>query len=121
LAHTDQELMACRDALVTRSAAQLAELTARHVDLNEQRKVDLQFSAPNEAAARTLAAAMVRNEMATPVIVAPDNESVERWRVCVAMSASAEFIASRDNLVTFILFADEYDCDFDAWILETAH
>jgi hypothetical protein len=29
--------------------------------------------------------------------------------------ASVDFIASRENLVTFILFADKFDCDLDAW------
>jgi hypothetical protein len=35
--------------------------------------------------------------------------------VCVAMVASIDFIASRENLVTFILFADKFDCGFDGW------
>ena len=31
------------------------------------------------------------------------------------ISASVSFMTTKENVVTFLLFADKYDCDYDDW------
>jgi len=50
-------------------------------------------------------------------------EKNQRWLLRASMLASVDFMTGKENLVTFLLFADKYDCEYDGWgtaILEAA-
>ena len=113
---TDEELRRRRDELEQIDVQQRAQLAAYGVDPARVRKIDLTFWAPDEAAASRLAEAMTRNEMAAPLVLAPvPGATNQRWVVRTSLQASVDSITTRENVVTFLLFADKYDCDFGGW------
>jgi len=117
MGRTDDELRQRRDDLEAQGAAQRAQLDAFNVDPAHQRKVDLTFWAPNEATAQTLAEALTKNELPRPLVLGPTGREGgdPRWLVRTSMMASVDFITQRENVVTFLLFADKYECDFGGW------
>jgi hypothetical protein len=59
-----------------------------------------------------LAAALQRNELATS---AKPSAVSGRWLVSASLEASVEWITTKENIATFVLFADKYDCEYDGW------
>ncbi|MBZ5560229.1 MAG: ribonuclease E inhibitor RraB [Acidobacteriia bacterium] len=86
------------------------------MDPQRARKIDLSFCAPDEDTARRLAEAMARNEMSSPLILGPADDSADRrWLVRTSVDATVDFVTARGNLVTFLLLADKFDCDYGGW------
>ncbi len=121
-----EELIAKRDELVSRDVDQVAQIKAYGVDLDKKRQIDLTFWAPNEAAAKIFVEASKRNDMTPSLILAPASarEANQRWLIRCSIAASVTCITTKENVVTFLLFADKYDCDYDGWgtaIVEAAY
>jgi hypothetical protein len=114
---TDEELIAQRVALVSRDTDLTAQVKAYGVELDKDRQIDLMFWAPDEAKAKLLVEAMKRNEMPPFLVLGPANEKEadRRWAIRCSITASVKFITTKDNIETFILFADKFDCDYDGW------
>jgi hypothetical protein len=117
MARTEEELIAKRDQLMARDLEQVAQIKAYGVDLEKKRQVDLTFWAPNQAAADVLVEALKRNEMPPNLTLGPSNqqEANQRWLIRCPVAASVAFITAKENVVTFLLFADKYDCEYDGW------
>ena len=117
MGRTDQELVAKRDELMSRDVNQIAQIKAYGVDLDKKRQIDLTFWAPTEPAANLLIDALKRNEMPPNLTLGPasPSDANQRWLVRCAISASVTFMTTKENVVTFLLFADKYDCDYDGW------
>ena len=117
MGRTDDELIAKRDELMSRDVNQIAQIKAYGVDLDKKRQVDLTFWAPTEPAAKLLIDALKRNEMPPNLTLGPasPNDANQRWLVRCAISASVTFMTTKENVVTFLLFADKYDCEYDGW------
>jgi len=117
VAKTDDELKAKRDELMARDADQIAQLMNYGVDLSKTRKIDLTFWAPAKNAADALVEALHRNEWPPTLILGPANpdEADQRWLIRCALNASVEFVTTRENVVTFLLFGDKFDCTYDGW------
>jgi hypothetical protein len=112
----DEALLAKRDALMSRDAALLEQLKNYGVDLSKKRVIDLSFWAPNEIAAKTFAEACKRNEMPPKRVLGPVKpEGDQRWLIQCPFAASPHFVTTKENVVTFLLFADKYDCEYDGW------
>jgi hypothetical protein len=113
---TEEALLARRDALMSRDVALLAQLKNYGVDLNQKRVIDLSFWAPNERAAKEFAEACKRNEMPPEKVLGPVTpEPNQRWLIQCPFAASPYFVTTKENVVTFLLFADKYDCEYDGW------
>ncbi len=114
---SDEELLAARAALMSRDTEQIAQIKGYGVELDKSRKIDLLFWAPDEAKAKLLVEAMKRNEMPPFMVLGPanDQEADRRWAIRCSIAASVTFITAKDNIETFILFADKFDCDYDGW------
>ena len=112
---TDEELIAKRAALIARDVEQVGQIKGYGVELDKDRKMDLLFWAPDEARAKLLVEAMKRNEMPPFMVLGPanDEEADRRWAIRCSITASVAFITASDNIETFILFADKFDCDYD--------
>lgn len=117
VSRTDDELRERRDDLQKRDLAQRAQLATYGVDPSARRRSDLTFWAPDENAAKRLADAMTKNEMSPPLVLGPnaDGSGDRRWLLRTALAASVDFITATENVVTFLLFADGYGCDYDGW------
>lgn len=116
MGRTDEELISKRNELMSRDVEQIAQITNYGVNIEEKRKIDLTFWAPTEHAAKLFAEACERNEMQLGVVLGPGrSEPNQRWLVRCHISASVTFMTTKQNLVTFLLFADKYDCDYDGW------
>ena len=116
MGRTDEELLSRRNELMSRDVEQVAQITNYGVNIDEKRKSDLTFWAPTEQAARLFAEACERNEMQLGLVLGPgESETNRRWLVRCHISASVSFMTTKENLVTFLLFADKYDCDYDGW------
>jgi len=113
---TDEQLIARRDELMARDVEQIAQLRSYGVILENKRRIDLTFWAPNEAAAKILVEACKRNEMPPHTVLGPVKpEGDQRWLVRCPFGASVTFVTTKENVVTLLLFADKYDCAYDGW------
>jgi regulator of RNase E activity RraB len=45
--------------------------------------------------------------------VSPEGD--QRWLVRCSIAASVTFMTTKENLVTFLLFADKFDCEYGGW------
>lgn len=122
----DEELITKRDELMARDTSQIAEIKSYGVDPDKERQIDLTFWAPDEAKATQFVEAAKRNEMPPGLVLGPKNtnEQNQRWLIRCSIFASVTFVTTKENVVTFLLFADKYDCDYDGWgtaIVEAAN
>lgn len=116
MGRTDEELRAQLERLQARDRAQVEVILGYGVDLNQTRKVDLSFWAPDENAAKTFAEACKRNEMPPDAVRPPVGVGTDsRWLVTCPIDASVTFMTTMDNIATFIMFADKFDCEYDGW------
>jgi regulator of RNase E activity RraB len=54
--------------------------------------------------------------MPSQTVLAPTPSDInQRWLIRCAISASVTFVTTKENLVTFLLFAHKYDCEYDGW------
>jgi hypothetical protein len=113
---SDDELRAKMDELRVRDAEQVAQVRQYGVDLAKARQIDLTFWAPDEEKAKEFAEACTRNEMPPHTFLGPGaKEPNRRWLVRCAFSGSVNFVTDPENIGTFIMFADKYDCEYDGW------
>jgi regulator of RNase E activity RraB len=42
-------------------------------------------------------------------------EANQRWLIRCSIGASVTFMTTKENLLSFLLFADKYDCEYDGW------
>ncbi len=114
---TDEQLIAKRDELIARDADQVAQLLGYGVDLGKNRQIDLTFWAPTKDSANALAEGLQRNEWPPTLVLGPANseEENQRWLIRCALNASVDFVTTRENVVTFLLFADKFDCEYGGW------
>jgi hypothetical protein len=116
MGRSDEELRAQLASLEARNRAQVEVIQSYGVDLNKTRKIDLSFWAPNETAAKTFAEACKRNEMPPDSVRPPVSVGTDRrWLVTCPVDASVIFMTTTDNVATFIMFADKFDCEYDGW------
>lgn len=117
MGRADDELKQRVFELETRDVQLRSEVAAYGVDLAKKRVIDLTFWAPDEKTARNLAEALTRNEMPPNLVLGPArlDEPNQRWAVRSPIVASVDFVTTKENLVTFLLFADKYDCEYDGW------
>lgn len=60
--------------------------------------------------------ALARNEMGKLTVMGPgSDEKNQRWLVRGSVHAAVDFITARENVATFLMFADEYGCEYDGW------
>src|SRR5215813_8713345 len=111
----EHELRQKLQALQRRDEAQRSAIASYGIDLGKRRVIDLSFWAPDEQSATRLSEALQRNESGTPVVLPPVDGSRSRWLVGVTLNASVDFITIKENVATFLLFADKYDCEYDGW------
>jgi hypothetical protein len=113
---SDEALLAKRDALMLRDATLIEQLKHYGVDLDKRRVIDLSFWAPNESAAKKFAEACKRNEMPPKSVLGPVKpEGDQRWLIQCPFGCSPAFVTTKENVVTFLLFADKFDCEYDGW------
>jgi hypothetical protein len=117
MGRTDDELRQKLQELETRDIQLRAEVQAYGIDLAKKRVLDLTFWAPDEETAKKLAEALTRNEMPPNLVLGPArrDEPDQRWVVRSPIGASVDFVTANENVVTFIMFADKYDCEYDGW------
>jgi Regulator of ribonuclease activity B len=113
---TDDQLLAKREELMQRDIGQMAQLKSYGVDLDKKRQIDLTFWAPNEKAAQVFVEACTRNEMPPHTVLGPTiPEGDQRWLIRCSFSGSPTFVTTKENAVTFLMFANKYDCEYDGW------
>lgn len=113
---SDEELRAKMAELVERDARQIEEIRAFGVDLEKKRVIDLTFWAPDEKTAKEFAEACTRNEMPPQMVLGPGaTETNRRWLVRCPMMCSVTFVTDAENIGTFLMFADKYECEYDGW------
>ena len=116
MGRTDEELLAKRNELMSRDIVQIVQIKSYGVDLDKKRQVDLTFWSPTECAAKLFIEACERNGMPPSMLLGPaPSEANQRWLVRCSINASVTFMTTKENLVTYILFADNYDCEYDGW------
>jgi len=116
MGRTDEELLTKRNELMSRDIDQIVQIKTYGVDLDKRRQVDLTFWAPTERTAKLFIEACERNGMPPSMVLGPAaSEANQRWLVRCSLSASVTFMTTLENVVTFLLFADEYDCEYDGW------
>jgi hypothetical protein len=116
MGRTDDELLAKRDELMSRDIEQIAQIRNYGVDLEWKRQIDLTFWAPTESAAKVFVEACKRNDMPPHLVLEPaPSEANQRWLIRCAFTTSVTFVTTKENVVTFLLFADKYDCEYDGW------
>jgi hypothetical protein len=117
MGRTEAELIAKRDELMSRDLGQIAQIKAYGVDPDKKRQIDLTFWAPDEVAAKVFVEASKRNEMPPNLTLGPASprDANQRWLIRCPLAASVTFITTKENVVTFLLFADKYDCEYDGW------
>jgi Regulator of ribonuclease activity B len=112
----DEELLRKRNHLMSRDIDQIAAIRGYGVDLDKKRQIDLTFWAPTENAAKVFVVACKRNEMPPQMVLDPAaSEANQRWLIRCSITASVTFMTTEENLATFLLFADKYDCEYDGW------
>src|SRR5215469_6995749 len=112
---SEQQLRERLEALQRRDEVQRCAIVSYGIDLSKTRVLDLSFWAPDELTATQLSEALQRNEGGTPVVLPPADGSQPRWLVGITLNASVDFITAKENVATFLLFADKYDCEYDGW------
>jgi hypothetical protein len=116
MGRTDDELREELRKLEARDVQQRAAILAYGVDLSQKRVIDLTFWAPDEARAKILVEALTRNELVPNLVLPPGpTETNRRWLVRAPLFASVDFVTTQDNVATFIMVADKFDCDYDGW------
>ena len=116
MGRTEEELIAKRDELMLRDIEIVAQIQAYAVDLDKTRQIDLTFWAPDESSAKILAEACKRNEMPPHTLLGPGaTETNQRWLVRCPIAASVTFMTNKENVVTFLFFADKFNCEYDGW------
>lgn len=116
MGRTEEELLTKRNELMSRDIDQIVQIKTYGVDLDKQRRVDLTFWAPTEGTAKLFVEACERNGMPPSMVLGPAaSEANQRWLVRCSISASVTFMTTIENVVTFLLFADKYDCEYDGW------
>jgi len=123
---TDDEIQAAVSKLQARDQAQRQAILAYGINLAKERQMDLSFWAPNRADADLLREALERNGMTAVKVLAPvpAKSDDSRWLITAGMVASVDFMTTLDNVATFVLFADKYNCEYDGWgtaIVEAAN
>ena len=112
----EEELLAKRNELMSRDIDQIAAIRAYGVDLDKKREIDLTFWAANENAAKVFVEACKRNKMPPHTVLNPaPSEANQRWLIRCSIGATVTFVTSKENVATFLLFADKYDCEYDGW------
>jgi hypothetical protein len=117
MGQTDEELIAKCDLLMSRDIDQIAQIRQYGIDLEKKRRIDLTFWAPDEATAKEFAEALRKNEMPPDWVLGPASpqDQNQRWLVRCPFSSSVTFVTTKENVVTFLLFADKYGCEYDGW------
>lgn len=117
MARSDEELLARRDELMVRDRTLVAQVLSYGVDLDKPRKIDLTFWAPDESSAKVFVEALKKNEMPPELVLGPASpqEENQRWAIRCPINGSITFITTKENVVTFLLFADKYDYEYDGW------
>jgi hypothetical protein len=117
MGRNEKELLAKHEELMSRDAAQIAAIKGFGIDLDKERQIEITFWAPNETAAKSFAEACKRNEMPPYLVLGPasSSEANQRWVIRCSFAASVAFMTAQDNLVTFLMFADKFDCEYDGW------
>jgi hypothetical protein len=116
MARSEEELLAQRDQLMSRNIDQIAAIRKYGVDLDKKRQIDLTFWAPTQSASELFAEACRRNEMPPNVVLDPaPSDRNQRWFIRCSILASVSFVTAEENVVTFLMFADKYDCEYDGW------
>jgi len=117
MGQTDEELIAKCDFLMSRDIDQIAQIRQYGIDLEKKRRIDLTFWAPDEATAKEFAEALRKNEMPPDWVLGPASpqDQNQRWLVRCPFSSSVTFVTTKENVVTFLLFADKYGCEYDGW------
>lgn len=116
MGRTEEELLAKRNELMSRDIDQMVQLRNYSVDLDKKRQIDLTFWAPTEGATKVFVEACKRMEMPPHTVLDPaPSEANQRWLIRCSIAASATFMTTKENLVTFLLFADNHDCEYDGW------
>jgi hypothetical protein len=117
MGRNEKELLAKHEELMSRDAAQIAAIKGFGIDLDKERQIEITFWAPNETAAKVLADACKRNEMPPYLVLGPasPSEANQRWVIRCSFAATVNFMTAQENLVTFLLFADKFDCEYDGW------
>ena len=92
---------------MSRNLGQIAQIKAYGVDLDKKRQIDLTLWAPDEAAAKVFLEASKRNEMPPNLTLGPASprDANQRWLIRCPFAASVTFITTKENVVTFLLFA----------------
>jgi len=113
---TDEQLLSRRNTLMSRDLDQIAQIKNFGIDLDKQRPIDLTFWASTESATKVFVEACKRNEMPPHTMLAPTpSEANQRWLIRCGIHASVTFATAQENVETFILFADKFDCEYDGW------
>lgn len=112
---SEEELRQRLTDLQSRDAVQCTQIAAFGVDLSQRRRLDLNFWTHDEASAKKLAEALARNAMPAGQALPPAGDPRRRWSVSCSLVASVDFITTRENVATFLLFADKYGCEYDGW------
>jgi hypothetical protein len=117
MGRNEKELLAKHEELMSRDAAQIAAIKGFGIDLDKERQIEITFWAPNETSAKSFAEACKRNEMPPYLVLGPasSSEANQRWVIRCSFAASVTFMTAQENLVTFLMFADKFDCEYDGW------
>ena len=116
MAKRDEELMTKRNELMARDLVKIEQIRAYGVDLEKKRQIDLAFWSPTEETCKLFVGACKQNDMPPALVLAPaSSEQNQRWLVRCPISASVVFVTAKENVVTFLLFADKYGCEYDGW------
>jgi regulator of RNase E activity RraB len=116
MSRTDEQLLAKRNELTSRDIDQIAQVRTYGIELDAKRQIDVTFWAPTESVAKVFVEACKRNDMPPHTVLRPaPSEANQRWLIRCTISASVTFVTTKENLVTFLLFADKYDCEYDGW------
>jgi regulator of RNase E activity RraB len=125
MGHTEEQLREQFAKLQARNQVQVETILGFGADLDKRRQIDLTFWAPDENAAKIFVEACTRNEMPPRLAQGPTSKSADRrWAITCVIAASVNFMTAGENLETFILFADKFDCEYDGWgtaIVEAAN
>jgi hypothetical protein len=117
MGQNEKELLAKHEELMSRDAAQIAAIKGFGIDLDKERQIEITFWAPDEDTAKSFAEACKRNEMPPYLVLGPasSSEANQRWVIRCSFAATVNFMTAQENLVTFLLFADKFDCEYDGW------
>jgi hypothetical protein len=117
MGRNEKELLAKHEELMSRDAAQIAAIKGFGIDLDKERQIEITFWAPDADTAKNFAEACKRNEMPPYLVLGPASslEANQRWVIRCSFAATVNFMTAQENLVTFLLFADKFDCEYDGW------